>query len=146
MIESCSQPYISVDGDQRLDSPLLELWPLELLQKIDKPFKFIILPVFKHSGILDEESFAMFQDAYVKYATVVSNIIKDHWDNKDALADFNEKEKEAATHMVHSFRRKLLGSWKQTPRMPVFLLTESYLNGLAHHWQPLEIATHEVSA
>jgi len=146
MIESCSRPYISVDGDQQLDSPLLELWPLELLQKIDEPFKFIILPVFKHSGILDGDSLATFQDAYVKYATVVSDIIKDHWDDKDALADFNEKEKEAAMHMVRSFRRKLLGSWKQTPGMPVFLPTDSYLNGLVHQWQPLEAATCEVSA
>jgi hypothetical protein len=146
MIESCSRPYISVDGDQQLDSPLLELWPLELLQKIDEPFKFIILPVFKHSGILDGDSLATFQDAYVKYATVVSDIIKDHWDDKDALADFNEKEKEAAMHMVRSFRRKLLGSWKQTPGMPVFLPTDSYLNGLVHQWQPLEAATREVSA
>jgi hypothetical protein len=145
MIESCSRPYTSVNGGQQLDSPVLELWPLELLQKIDRPFKLIILPVFKHSGILDEESLATFRDSYVQYATVVSDIIRDHWDDNNALADFNEKEKEAAMHMVHSFRRKLLGSWKQTPGMPVFLPTESYLDGLMQQWQPLEAATREVS-
>jgi len=66
MIESCSRPYISVDGDQQLDSPLLELWPLELLQKIDEPFKFIILPVFKHSGILNGDSLATFSGRLCK--------------------------------------------------------------------------------
>jgi hypothetical protein len=146
MIESCSRPYVSVNGERRLDSPLLELWPLELLQKLDRPFKSFILPVFNYSGILDEDSLSKFRKAYAIYATMVSGIIKEHWGGNDALVDFNDNEKEAATHMIRSFPDRLLSSWKQTPGMPVILPTESYLIGLANQWKPMESATSEVSA
>lgn len=145
MIDSSSRPYVTEDGSHVLDSPLLDLWPLQLLQKLDKPFKVIILPVFKLSGLLDEESVNKFQDAYRKYVAGVSRVVDEFWSAENAQADFNDREKEAVSNMVTNIHRHFQKSWKATPGMPIFLPTESYLTALVDQWKPMESATREVS-